>query len=210
MDLKKIRLEYYQKELNLEDLDPSPTKQFQKWFQEALKAEISYPNAATLATLGQDGFPQARVILIKEITDQGIIFFTNYESSKACEINQHNKVGLNLFWKELDRQIRICGRVSKISSIDSEIYFRSRPRESQISAIVSPQSKVVKMSELVKSIEKMNHQYPNNSELPMPNWGGFIISPFSFEFWQGRPNRLHDRFKYTQNSLNWKIDRLAP
>lgn len=209
MDLKKIKLEYIRDELNVSDLASDPLVQFKKWFQEALKCELSYPNAATLSTIDKDHFPQSRVILIKEINDQGLVFFTNYESAKAQQIQANNKVGLNIFWKELDRQIRVTGRLTKISVSESADYFYSRPRESQISAIASPQSSPVTKEELVKEIERIKKKYPE--KLPMPkNWGGFILRPFKMEFWQGRPNRLHDRFLYEPSSRGHKITRLAP
>ena len=209
MDLKKIKLEYVRDELNVKDLAYDPLVQFRKWFQEAINCEISYPNAATLSTVDKDHFPQSRVILIKEVNDQGIVFFTNYESAKAQQLSANNKAGLNIFWKELDRQIRVTGRVSKISAMESQAYFYSRPRESQISAIASPQSKSISKEELVKEIERIKKKYPD--KLPMPkNWGGFILRPIKMEFWQGRPNRLHDRFLYEPSSGGHKITRLAP
>jgi pyridoxamine 5'-phosphate oxidase len=209
MDLKKIKLEYVRDELNVKDLAYDPLVQFRKWFQEAINCEISYPNAATLSTVDKDHFPQSRVILIKEVNDQGIVFFTNYESAKAQQLSANNKAGLNIFWKELDRQIRVTGRVSKISTMESQAYFYSRPRESQISAIASPQSKSISKEELVKEIERIKKKYPD--KLPMPkNWGGFILRPIKMEFWQGRPNRLHDRFLYEPSSGGHQITRLAP
>lgn len=211
MDLKNIELEYHQKELNISQLDKDPVHQFNTWMKEVLSLNISYPNAVTLTTIGEDGFPQARIVLIKEINHQGVIFFTNYDSDKGQEILNHNKVGINFFWKELDRQVRICGRATKVSAHESEQYFRSRKRDSQISAIASPQSKEVNKAELLKKVEEIDKKYPNSKDLPMPkNWGGYVINPESFEFWQGRPNRLHDRFKYNKDGLGWKITQLGP
>jgi pyridoxamine 5'-phosphate oxidase len=208
MDLKKIKLEYYRDELNLEDLDRDPLQQFKIWFDQAIKSEITYPNAATIATMGEDFYPQNRVILIKEVNSQGLVFFTNYDSAKGNQIQNNNKASLNIFWKELDRQIRVNGRLSKISSVESEEYFYSRPRASQISAIASPQSQMITKEELHAKVQKLEKEYPD--KLPMPkNWGGYLLTPVRFEFWQGRPNRLHDRFIY-ENKNGWKPFRVGP
>lgn len=211
MDLKKIILEYHQKELSISMLDIDPFKQFNHWMQDALKENISYPNTVTLATVDKHGLPQARIVLIKDLTDEGVIFFTNYDSAKGQDISNNNKVGLNIFWKELDRQIRINGTAKKISPKESEEYFRSRSRESQISAIVSPQSEVINKEKLLKEIERIDKAFPETKDLPMPkNWGGYLVAPEVFEFWQGRPNRFHDRFKYIKENHNWKIVQLGP
>jgi pyridoxamine-phosphate oxidase len=210
MNLNAIRDEYKQTLLDTNDLDLNPEQQLIQWFNEALKAEVLYPNAATLVSIDNNK-PTARIILIKDILE-GITFFTNYDSPKAAQMLKNNHICLNIFWKELDRQVRIEGTVTKVSPEISQAYFYSRPRESQISAIVSPQGKIIPSREsLEQKASELREKY-QNQELPMPsNWGGYLLTPNYYEFWQGRPNRLHDRFMYEkQNTNDWKIARLAP
>lgn len=210
MDLKDIKLEYIREELNQKDLNNDPSQQLQKWFKEAQFSEISYPNAVTLATVDKNGVPSTRIVLVKEITSNGIIFFTDYGSEKALNIENNNQVSILFFWKELDRQIRVVGEASKISLEESKEYFYSRPRESQISALASNQSSPITKEELVNRVNTIAEEF-EGKEVKFPQtWGGYIVSYKSFEFWQGRPNRLHDRFQYKKEASNWNIERLSP
>ena len=206
MDLKSIKLEYIHNELNIKDLSADPMQQFELWMAQVLEAEVTYPNAAHLSTIGEDGYPSSRVILIKDVKKDGFVFFTNYESNKGREIKKCPKACIAFFWKEFDRQIRIIGELEKVDRLDSEKYFFSRPIESQISAISSPQSAVISKEELLDQVEKTKSQ-----KIKIPDfWGGYILKPKQYEFWQGRPNRLHDRFRYRNANGNWMIERLAP
>jgi pyridoxamine 5'-phosphate oxidase len=210
MDLKDIKLEYIREELNIEQLAHSPGEQLEKWMQDAIDAEISYPNAITLSTIDKDGFPNARIVLAKDIQKDGLVFFTDYTSSKALELIKSRKVSVLFFWKELDRQIRIQGEATKIDPEESEEYFLSRPYESQISALASNQSSVISKEELVTRVEKLKEQY-SKGNVPYPaNWGGYKVSIEKAEFWQGRPNRLHDRFAYIPSIDGHNIERLSP
>jgi pyridoxamine 5'-phosphate oxidase len=210
MDLKDIKLEYIREELNQKDLNKDPIQQIQKWFKEAQISEISYPNAVTLATVNKHGVPSTRIVLVKEITNNGIIFFTDYASQKGIDLKSNNNVSILFFWKELDRQIRISGLATKISKEDSKEYFYSRSRDSQISALASNQSSTVSKEELVSRVKSINKEF-EGKEIKFPEtWGGYIVSYNSFEFWQGRPNRLHDRFQYEKKAKDWNIQRLSP
>lgn len=211
MDLKKIGAQYDRPELKRETLKSSPIEQLEEWIELSITAKLPYANAAVLSTIDDEGFPSSRVILIKEIKNGGLIFFTNYHSDKARNIERDPKVSLNIYWKELDRQVRITGHASRIPAQESKDYFYSRPRESQISAVASDQSSIVTKEELHRAVEDLKKKCAGK-DVPFPDyWGGFIVSPASIEFWQGRPSRLHDRFLYTKNSDgSWGIDRLAP
>lgn len=210
MDLKNIREEYNKESLNEENILKNPIEQFEKWFQNAIDVKISYVNAATITTINQEGFPESRVVLVKEISKNGPIFFTNYESSKAKDIEKNPKVAMNIYWKELDRQIRMTGIAKKISKKDSQEYFLSRGKESQASALASPQSQEITKEELYKRKDEVHKKYPDEN-YPAPDfWGGYIIELNTIEFWQGRPNRFHDRFKFTLKNGNWNFSRLAP
>jgi pyridoxamine 5'-phosphate oxidase len=211
MDLKEIRAEYLQDELDIKDLDSNPINQLQQWFNEALDSEILYPNAANLCTVDANNFPHSRIILIKDINDAGITFFTDYSSDKARNIEINPNVCLNIFWKEFDRQVRINGHVKKVDRKVSEQYFQSRPKESQISATASSQSNRVDKEHLIKKVNELNKKYEHQNILPCPeDWGGYILAYNEFEFWQGRPSRLHDRFKYKFDNSKWDIYRVAP
>ncbi|MCO4754232.1 MAG: pyridoxamine 5'-phosphate oxidase [Bacteriovoracaceae bacterium] len=210
MDLKKVGQQYERQELKRETLKDSPIEQLEEWMQLAITAKIPYANAANLATVDANGYPKSRIILIKEIKDSSLVFFTNYNSAKAQDIERNNKVSLNIYWKELDRQVRVTGKAHKVPTEESREYFYSRPRESQISAIASNQSHIVDKSELYDKVQELELLY-KDKPVEFPNfWGGFSIDVESIEFWQGRPNRLHDRFLYSKSGQNWSIDRLAP
>jgi pyridoxamine 5'-phosphate oxidase len=211
MNLNDIRQEYLQNELTVSSLNTDPIQQLNAWFNQAIKSELSYVNAANLATVNLDGSPSSRIILIKDITDSGITFFTDYRSEKAINIESNNRVCINIFWKELDRQVRMLGTTKKISSTQNKKYFQSRPKESQISATASMQSSEVTKENLYKEVENLTSKYKDYESLPCPDsWGGYEILISEYEFWQGRPNRLHDRFKYIQENNLWSIKRISP
>ncbi len=213
MSIADIRTQYSQKKLSEADVLPDAIGQFEVWWNEALHAALSEVNAMTLATVSAEGMPDARIVLLKDFSRQGFTFFTNYESRKGQELTVNPRACLVFFWKELERQVRIRGEVSKTSTADSSAYFFSRPQGSQIGAIVSPQSRIIPgREELEEKVSVLQAAVDAGEKLQRPDyWGGFTVSPETIEFWQGRPNRLHDRLLYTSlPGGNWKIDRLAP
>jgi pyridoxamine 5'-phosphate oxidase len=194
------------------DLDPDPIKQFSNWFTAAIEAGIRDVNAMSLATATVDGRPSVRIVLLKGFGQDGFVFFTNYESEKGCQLEANPYAALVFYWIELDRQIRISGPVEKTSREESERYFHSRPIGSQLGAWASRQSEVIDARRVLDArMAQMTERY-GDKPIPLPpHWGGFRLKPDSMEFWQGRPNRLHDRFRYTRQSNDtWSIDRLAP
>ncbi len=207
-----LRLEYKKEQLNEEIVLPNPLSQFDVWFQEAVQAEVPEPNAFALATSGPVNIPSVRIVLLKGVDRDGFVFYTNYKSDKAKDIAYNSHVGVCFLWHELERQVRVMGRATKISRKESETYFHSRPRESQIGAWVSPQSKVIKSREVLDAkLADVVSQYQNEEIIPLPDqWGGYRIIPEEIEFWQGRPNRLHDRILYKMVDGKWEIVRLAP
>lgn len=211
MELFDLRKEYLYSELLEDNVDKNPFKQFEKWFDDAVKAQIYEPNAFSLATATPEGKPSVRVLLLKEITADGFIFFTNYESNKGKEIEKNNQVAMNFFWIQVQRQVRIQGTIEKISREKSEKYFKSRPISSQIGGIISAQSTVIESREV---LEKKYNEYEElhmYEELSMPdNWGGYIVKPENFEFWQGRTSRLHDRLFFQKKDGEWFFVRLSP
>ncbi len=208
--IASIREEYSQKKLTEAKADPNPYKQFSKWWKQALKAAIIEPNAMTLATASADGMPSARIVLLKEFTDKGFIFFTNYDSFKGKQLDENPRASLVFFWKEVERQVRLTGLVEKIPAIESDEYFYSRPAASQVGANASPQSQVIESREWLDKQFKSLSQKKEKIMRPA-HWGGYRVRPVVFEFWQGRPGRLHDRLQYTlQEDGGWKIERLAP
>lgn len=209
-DLSRIRNEYLLGELRTDNVLPDPVRQFAVWMDQAILAEIQDPTAMTLATVGADGKPSARMVLLKGFDQNGFVFFTNYDSRKGQEIARNHRVALVIYWKELERQVRIEGFVMKTSGQESDEYFNSRPLESRINAIISPQSAVIPNREYLDNQRK---EYYNNfaGEPKRPShWGGFQVTPDTVEFWQGRPNRLHDRLRYSRKGGEWVIERLAP
>jgi len=212
MNIQDIRKDYTQHELDEAALKEDPIAQFSSWFEEALKAEVLEANACALATVDERGNPHNRIVLLKGVSERGFQFFTNYTSDKANEIGRNTAVAMTFFWKELERQVRIEGRVSKISEEDSKAYFLSRPRMSQLGAWVSNQSQIIS-SRLVleQRLEELMQRYPEGTDVPYPaHWGGFELRPTKVEFWQGRPSRLHDRICYVQIDQRWHKQRLAP
>jgi len=211
MDLSALREEYTKHGLQEAELHDRPIRQFEHWFEQALQAEASAPNAMTLATVAEDGQPSQRTVLLKYFDEQGFVFFTNYGSRKAREIAGNPKVSLLFYWNELERQAIISGRVEKVSTAESTRYFLSRPHGSQLGAWVSEQSSPISSrSMLLAKFEEMKQKF-RKGEVPLPSfWGGYRVKPHRFEFWQGRPNRLHDRFQYDKTADGWQVERLAP
>lgn len=211
-EIQNIRNEYQASALSENDSNGDPIKQFEKWFNEALEADIYEPTAMTLATATTDGRPSARIVLLKGFDSAGFVFYTNYLSRKGKEIAKNPMGALIFFWKEMERQVRVEGIIEKLSKEDSERYFHTRPRGSQIGAVVSPQSQEIKnREELEEKWQQLETEYADK-EVPKPSfWGGYILKPRLIEFWQGRRSRLHDRILYKKiDNKNWKKVRLAP
>lgn len=212
MDLGALRRNYNQQGLDLQDLDADPFQQFSLWFEQACQADILEPNALVLATVSPSGQPFQRTVLLKYFDQDGFVFFTNYGSRKAQHIEANTQVSLLFPWYALERQLAIRGTAQKISSAESLKYFLSRPRGSQLGAWVSQQSTIISSRQLLEmQFEKIKEKFLNQ-EIPLPDfWGGYRVKPTSFEFWQGRPNRLHDRFLYSRDDTTiWTIARLSP
>lgn len=212
MNTADIRKEYKQKNLLESDVKASPFEQFAGWWDDAVKSEIEEVNAMTLATAGSNAIPSARIVLLKDYSEKGFVFFTNYESHKGRELEENPNACLVFFWKELERQVRISGRTEKISAAESDEYFASRPAGSRIGAWASPQSHVIaSRKEIDENTSKYQQQFQAGNIPRPPHWGGYIVIPDSLEFWQGRSNRLHDRIRYSLcENGSWKTERLAP
>ena len=209
--ISEIRRDYKLKTLDEKTVFPDPIKQFDFWWNEALTSSIDEVNAMTLATSDLMSVPSARTVLLKDFSENGFIFFTNYLSKKGKQLAENPRACLLFFWKELERQVRINGIVEKISENESDEYFETRPAASKAGAWASEQSKVISSrEELENNFIKVQQQYPDN-DIPRPgHWGGYIVRPLNIEFWQGRPSRLHDRLLYTKNESGWIIERLSP
>jgi len=207
-----IRKNYSRKKLLEKKAATDPFAQFGKWWKQAVKAGIDEVNAMTLATASVDGIPSARIVLLKDFSGKGFTFFTNYQSYKGQQLAENPKACLVFFWKELERQVRITGLVEKIAAEASTEYFLSRPAESRLGAVVSPQSQVIgSRNWLDESYQKKKKELKDKHIDRPEHWGGYILKPVIIEFWQGRPGRLHDRLQYTlQEDGGWKIERLAP
>jgi pyridoxamine 5'-phosphate oxidase len=212
MSLADLRRDYRHGALRRRDLLLDPIAQFQKWFDEALRAEVFEPNAMTLATADATGQPSARTVLLKGLDERGFIFFTNYESRKGRELAANPQAALTIYWREIERQVCVRGHTSRISSEESEAYFKSRPTGSQWAAWVSRQGEVIPNREFLENkLAEIKTKFPEGSVPLPPYWGGYAIAPVTVEFWQGGSGRLHDRFVYTlQSDGSWLIDRLAP
>lgn len=211
MNLADIRNDYRLKMLDENQVTHNPLQQFEIWLNEAIEARVNEPTAMVLATATPGGVPSSRVVLLKTFSNTGFGFFTNYSSRKGSEIALNNAVALLFHWPELERQVRIEGKAIKTSVRVSDDYFNSRPLESRLSAIISDQSKVVPDREYLEKLWEGQQSQSMGNEVTRPsNWGGYIVLPHRIEFWQGRPNRLHDRILYTRNETNWVISRLAP
>lgn len=212
MDLSHLRGKYITRGLDIKDLNPNPFLQFEKWFNDAMNEKLVEPNAFSLATVGTDMMPSIRTVLLKTFDEQGFVFFTNYKSKKAKQIEENPKAAALFPWLTLERQVKIEGSIEKISKTDSLKYFLSRPKGSQIGAWVSHQSEVISSRSLLEQkFDEMKKKFLKG-EVPFPSfWGGYIIKPTKIEFWQGGQDRLHDRFVYElQDDNSWSISRLAP
>jgi len=211
-DIAGLRKSYSQKSLSEIDIEIDPIRQFDKWWQEAVESTIDEVNAMTLATASADGIPSARVVLLKGFSENGFVFFTNYDSYKGKQLMENPKACLVFYWKELERQVRITGMVQKITEKESDEYFHSRPFTSQLGACVSPQSTVIENREWLEAQYRDLEKKVSNGFVQRPeHWGGYIVKPVIIEFWQGRPSRLHDRIEYSlQENGQWKPVRLAP
>lgn len=211
-DLSNYRKSYEKSELLISNVPDNPLQLFQTWFYEVDASDaIDEANAMTISTIGLDGFPKSRVVLLKKYTHEGFIFYTNYNSEKGKAIAANNNVCISFFWHAAEKQIIIKGKAEKIAENLSDGYFESRPKGSQLGALVSNQSEIVAKTTLEEKLKDLEKVY-KDKDIPRPkHWGGFIVKPVEIEFWQGRPNRLHDRIRYQlQEDYTWKIDRLAP
>ena len=206
-----IRRDYKLQQLIESDVNPDPIAQFSIWWQEAVNSNIDEVNAMTLATATMEGVPSARIVLLKGYTDAGFMFYTNYQSTKAKEMEDNPRVALILFWKELERQVRVQGLVKKVSEEESNAYFSTRPEKSKIGAWASPQSMVIEnRAVLEERFLRYENKFKQDEIVRPPHWGGYIVEPLAIEFWQGRRSRLHDRIKYSKEENGWSIERLAP
>lgn len=211
-NLYNIRRSFEKGSLSKSSMDPNPMQQFRTWFYEAKDSEyVSDVNAMTLITSGLDGIPTGRVVLLKEYDEYGFYFFTSYLSEKGRSIEANDKVSLTFFWPLLERQIIIKGKASKTSEIVSKNYFDSRPIGSRLGAIISNQSEVIENRRVLdEKLKELEEKFKDNEIERPEHWGGYLVAPCSIEFWQGRPNRLHDRIRYTLKDVDWIIERLAP
>lgn len=209
--LSDLRKEYIRAGLDESDADPDPIEQFRKWFDEALAADLHEPNAMTLATATPDGKPSARIVLLKGFDARGFVFYTNYEGRKGRELAENPRAALVFYWGELERQVRVEGRVWRVLEEESDAYYASRPRGSRLGAWASAQSRSVERRELVEErLRELEREYTGREVPRPPFWGGYRVEPEEIEFWQGRENRLHDRLVYRRSSDGWRIERLQP
>jgi pyridoxamine 5'-phosphate oxidase len=210
--LEDLRQEYRLAMLDEANCETNPIDQFAKWFDEAQAAHLKEPNAMSLATATLEGRPSARIVLLKEFGEPGFVFYTNYGSQKGQECETNPQVALNFYWAELERQVRIEGRVTRVSQEKSEAYFRNRPRGSRIGAWVSNQSELIEnRAVLEQRLAETETRFEGSDDIPPPGyWGGYCVRPERIEFWQGRPNRLHDRILYIRMRKVWKMGRLSP
>lgn len=210
MDTAALRREYMGESLNETDVTADPYTLFQRWFDAAVRAELPMLNAMTLATVNADGAPSARIVLLKGMDPQGFVFYTNYQSRKGRELAANPRAALVFYWTELEREVRIEGVVKKTGAAESDEYFASRPLPSRHAAIASPQSETVASRALLEQQFSAAADVHGSTPARPAHWGGYHLQPAAIEFWQGRPNRLHDRLLYTLNGQRWTISRLAP
>lgn len=211
-NIADIRREYTQATLDVATANPNPIAQFEQWFKEALNAAVVEPNAMNLATVNENGMPSSRIVLLKGVENAKFLFYSNYHSKKGKELESNSACALTFFWPDLERQVRVEGTAERLDEKTSEAYFQSRPRSSQIGAWASPQSAPIKDRNILdERVLQMEKKFEGLKVLPKPHqWGGYQVSPFMIEFWQGRQSRLHDRILYTFLDGTWRIDRLAP
>jgi len=211
-DPAQLRVEYQRASLDERDVDRDPLRQFARWFEESVAARVPEPNAMTLATVGADGRPAARIVLLKELDARGFCFYTNYDSRKGRDLAADARAALVFFWIELERQVRVEGATERVASAESDAYFALRPRMSRLGAWASPQSTPIpNRAALDERFAAIAARYPDEQDVPRPpNWGGYRLLPDRLEFWQGRHSRLHDRIAYRRDDDNWLIERLAP
>ena len=211
LDLAALRRDYAIASLTESDVDADPIRQFERWFAEAISARVLEPNAMTLATASRDGVPSGRIVLLKGVDANGFVFYTDYRSRKAAELTENPLAALTFLWKEIERQVRITGSVSRVSAAESDAYFRTRPPGSRLGAWASKQSSVIaSRATLEEQLREVAARFPDG-DVPLPaHWGGFRVMPDDIEFWQGRPDRLHDRLLYRRQETAWSITRLSP
>jgi pyridoxamine 5'-phosphate oxidase len=213
-NLADLRQEYARAELTRDHVADDPIDQFEDWFDEVLDSEVEEPNAMTLATAAPDGTPSARIVLLKGLDARGFHFYTNYDSRKGTELGQNPHAALTFLWKPLERQVRVEGSVERMPGEESTEYFHSRPRGAQLGAWASPQSRVIESrAALEQNLAEVEAEYGDHDDVPRPaHWGGYVVRPRQVEFWQGRPNRLHDRLRYRRadEASDWTLERLAP
>jgi pyridoxamine 5'-phosphate oxidase len=211
LDIAALRRNYSLSSLMEGDVDPDPIRQFEGWFADAVSAQVVEPNAMTLATASRDGVPSARIVLLKGVDANGFVFYTDYRSRKGAELAENPLAALTFLWKEIERQVRISGAVSRVSATESEAYFRTRPAGSRLGAWASQQSAVIPTrGELEERLREVASRFADGDVPLPPHWGGFRVMPDEIEFWQGRPDRLHDRILYRRGDSGWAISRLSP